>query len=79
MTNIELLFTCPHGGKNDDESTTNPPIIRRVSTHFPDHICPIAGGQGFNNVNDALTLELTEEIIKNIKKLSGKDPYKEIA
>jgi hypothetical protein len=27
MPEIRLLFTCPHGGKNDDGSTTDPPII----------------------------------------------------
>ena len=75
MANIKLLFTCPHGGKNDDGTTTNPPIIKRDKTHFPDNICPAADGQGFSDENDSLTRELTEAIVKNITKLSGKDPY----
>jgi hypothetical protein len=76
MTKIKLLFTCPHGGPNDDGTTTNPPIIKRDKTHFPpDNICPAEEGEGFNNINDSLTLKLTEAIVENITKLSGKDPY----
>jgi hypothetical protein len=78
MTNIKLLFTCPHGGKNDDGSTINPPIVRRVDD-LNDNTCPVKEGQGFNDVNDALTKELTEAIADNIKNLSGKNPYIELA
>jgi hypothetical protein len=76
MTKIKLLFTCPHGGSNDDGTTANPPIIKRDKTHFPpDNICQAEEGEGFNNINDSLTLKLTEAIVENITKLSGKDPY----
>jgi hypothetical protein len=74
MTKMKLLFTCPHGGQNDDGTTTNPPIIKRVTIpHGND--CPAAEGEGFKNVNDSLTLELTTAIVQNITKLSGKGPY----
>lgn len=71
MSKIKLLFTCPHGGKEEQD----PDIIERIKTHFHDSICPTADGQGFNNINDALTKELTEKIVENIQSLSGKDPY----
>lgn len=80
MSNINLLFTCPHGGKNDNGSSENPPIIRRTIDNFPaDSICPARDGQGFNNVNDALTEDLTKAITDNISNLSGKDPYVKLA
>jgi hypothetical protein len=75
LTRIKLLFTCPHGGKNDGR-LENPPIPTRDSTHFPDYICPAKDGQGFEKLNDALTLELTDAIVDNIQTLSGKEPYK---
>jgi hypothetical protein len=49
--------------ENDDGTTTNPPIIKRDNTHFPDYICPAADGQGFSDENDSLTLELAEAIV----------------
>lgn len=78
MTNIKLLLTCPHGGKNDDGISRNPPIIRRVD-NLDDTTCPTKEGQGFNDVNDALTKELTIAIANHIRNLSGKDPYLELA
>src|SRR5512133_983645 len=61
MANIKLLFTCPHCGKNDDGTTTNPPIIKRDKTHFPDNICPTADGQGFSDENDFIELPRTDK------------------
>ena len=74
MPKIKLLFTCPHNGKNDG-TTTNPPIIKRESIHFPVNICRPEDGQGFSEDNDLLTEKLTEEIVRNIQSLSGKNPY----
>jgi hypothetical protein len=75
MPNIKLLFTCPHDGKNDG-TTTNPPIIKRDPNNFPsNNICPSDDGQGLEIRNDLLTEKLTEEIVRNIQSLSGKDPY----
>jgi hypothetical protein len=80
MANINLLFTCPHGGKNGNGSTENPPIIRRTTDNFPaENICPAQEGQGFNDVNDALTEDLTKAIADQIRNLSGKNPYVELA
>lgn len=74
MPKIKLLFTCPHNGKNDG-TTTNPPIIKREPIHFPTNICRPEDGQGFSEDNDLLTEKLTEEIVRNIQRLSRKDPY----
>jgi hypothetical protein len=83
MTNIKLLFTCPHGGKKDgttDSPPLDPPLMERVDTNFPESICRGKDGQGFNVISDSLTIELTESILDNIKRLSqGKVPYKQIA
>jgi hypothetical protein len=80
MTKIKLLFTCPHGGTTDP-LTTDPPtnLIERVEDHLDTDICKADEGQGFSDENDKLTEELTEIICDNITKLSGKEPYKEIA
>ena len=83
MTNINLLFTCPHGGKKDgttDNPPLDPPLIERNGNHFPDSICPRKDGQGFKVIRDSLTIELTESIVKNIERLSeGSVPYKQIS
>ncbi len=83
MTNFNLLFTCPHGGKKDGTTDTpplDPPLIERNGDHFPDSICPRKDGQGFKVIRDSLTIELTESIVKNIERLShGRVPYKQIA
>ena len=78
MTRIELLFTCPHGGKKDG-SEAIPPIIKRNSDNFPDSKCPAEDGQGFSDENDKLTEELTKKIKENIEILSGKEPYIKLA
>ncbi len=39
MANINLLFTCPHGGKKDgttDSPPLQPPLIERDPGHFKD-------------------------------------------
>ncbi|TLX86165.1 MAG: metallophosphoesterase family protein [Thaumarchaeota archaeon] len=44
MTNINLLFTCPHGGKKDgttDSPPLQPPLIERDPDHFKDDKCPV--------------------------------------
>jgi len=83
MTNINLLFTCPHGGKKDgttDNPPLQPPLIERDPDHFKDDKCPAKEGQGYKFKIDASTIELTESIIENIKRLSqGRVPYKQIA
>jgi len=83
MTNFNLLFTCPHGGKKDgttDNPPLNPPLIERNGDHFPSSKCPPQEGQGFKVIRDSLTIELTESVVKNIERLShGRVPYKQIA
>src|SRR5687768_1528186 len=74
MEKIKLLFSCPHNGRKEG-TATDPPIIERISSHFPPNICPPEDGQGFSEENDLLTRELTEKIVENIQSLSGKDPY----
>jgi hypothetical protein len=80
MTRIKLLFTCPHGGTTDP-LTTEPPtnLIERVEDNLDTGICKADEGQAFSDENDLLTEELTQIIYDNITKLSGKEPYKEIA
>lgn len=83
MANINLLFTCPHGGKKDgttDNPPLQPPLIERDPGHFKEDKCPSGEGQGYNTIIDVSTIELTESIIKNIERLSqGRVPYKQIA
>jgi hypothetical protein len=74
MEKIKLLFSCPHNGRKEG-TATDPPILERVSSHFPPNICPPEDGQGFSEENDLLTRELTEKIVENIQSLSRKDPY----
>lgn len=83
MTNINLLFTCPHGGKKDG-TTDNPPLdpslIERDEINFPNSKCPRKEGQGFKVIRDTLTIEITESIVKSIERLShGRVPYKQLA
>jgi hypothetical protein len=52
MTNINLLFTCPHGGKKDgttDNPPLQPPLIERDPDHFKDDKCPAKEGQDINS------------------------------
>jgi hypothetical protein len=67
MTNINLLFTCPHGGKKDgttDNPPLQPPLIERDPDNFKDDKCPRRGGQGFKVIIDSFTIELTESMLK---------------
>jgi hypothetical protein len=34
MANINLLFSCPHGGKNDDGTITSPPYNKQRRDTF---------------------------------------------
>jgi hypothetical protein len=74
MEKIKLLFTCPHNGAKKG-TTTNPPIIERVSERFSTNICPPLDGQGFSIKDDVRARKITEKIVENIQSLSGKDPY----
>jgi hypothetical protein len=83
LSNINILFTCPHGGKNDgttDHPPLQPPLIERDEKNFKDDKCPADQGQGYNVIIDTSTIELTDSIIENIKRLRpGRVPYKQIA
>ena len=78
MTDINLLFTCPHDGRKRG-SEANPPIMRRNTDNFPDQICMPADGQGFSIENDLSTKELTEKIVETIQSLTTKLPQIQIA
>jgi hypothetical protein len=83
LSNINILFTCPHGGKKDgttDHPPLQPPLIVRDPDNFKDIKCPAKKGQGYNAIIDTSTIELTESIIENIIRVSqGSVPYKQIA
>jgi len=64
MPRINLLFTCPHNGTQHTDKVRN-----------KDNCDP---GE-FSIDNDIGTADLTERIITHIRRLSGKDPYKQIA
>ena len=52
----------------------------RNPDNFKEDKCPAREGQGFRDIIDASTIELTDSIIKNIRRLSeGRAPYKQIA
>ena len=68
MTNIKLLFTCPHNG-------TQPTDKVREKANLPNTCDP----EEFSIDNDIGTEDLTARIITHIHSLSGKDPYKQIA
>lgn len=78
MTDINLLFTCPHDGRKRG-SAASPPIIKRDTSNFPTEICRAADGQGFSNENDLSTKQLTEKIVENIQSLTPRLPYIQIA
>lgn len=78
MTDINLLFTCPHDGRKRG-SEANPPIVRRNTDNFPDQICMPGDGQGFSTENDLSTKELTEKIVETIQSLTTKLPQIQIA
>ena len=68
MTKIKLLFTCPHNGTQHTDKV-------RVIGDLPNTCIR----SEFSIVNDIGTEDLTERIITHIHRLSGKDPYKQIA
>ena len=74
MTNINLLFTCPHDGRKSGLSA-NPPMAKRDPDNFPDQSCLASDGQGLSTENDLSTKELTEKIVENIQSLTTKSPY----
>jgi len=78
MTNINLLFTCPHDGRKKG-SELNPPIIKRTTDSIPAGNCPAAEGEGFNDENDLSTKELTQKIVENIQLQTTNMPRKLIA
>jgi hypothetical protein len=73
MTNINLLFTCPHDGRKKG-SEANPPIIKRTTDNFPAENCPASDGEGYNDENDLSTKDLTEKIAENIQSLTTNVP-----
>jgi hypothetical protein len=56
MTNINLLFTCPHDGRKKG-SQVNPPIIKRNTDNFPAENCPAADGLRSFYVINLLTIK----------------------
>jgi N-formylglutamate amidohydrolase len=68
MTKIKLLFTCPHNGTQHTDKV-------RDEDNLPNTCNP----DEFSIDNDIGTEDLTERIITHIHRLSGKDPYKQIA
>ena len=68
MTKIKLLFTCPHNGTQHMDKIRNEDNLN--NTCNPDE---------FSIENDIGTEDLTERIVTHIKRLSGKDPYIQIA
>ena len=47
MTDIYLIFTCPHDGRKKG-SAANPSILKRDRSNLPGDICPVKDGEGFN-------------------------------
>ena len=78
MTDINLLFTCPHDGRKRG-SAANPPIIKRDTDNFPIGMCRAVDGQGFSIENDLSTKELTEKLVENIQSLTTKLPHMQMA
>ena len=78
MTDINLLFTCPHDGIKRG-SAASPPIVKRDRNNFPAEICLPEEGEGFNDENDLSTKDLTEKIVENIQSLTSKVPHIQIA
>jgi hypothetical protein len=67
-TKLKLLFTCPHGGKEELD-------IERNIKNLPSS----CDRNEFNNENEIQTIELTKSIFKNIESLSRKQPHMVIA
>jgi sulfur transfer complex TusBCD TusB component (DsrH family) len=78
MTDINLLFTCPHDGRKRG-SAASPPILKRDRNNFPAEICPAGDGEGFNDENDLSAKDLTEKIAENIQSISTMVPHVKIA
>jgi hypothetical protein len=72
MANLNLLFTCPHGGR---DVLTNPALLRK-SANYPSS-CKEC--DKFELDSDLYTMELTESIATNIVNLTGKQVYTQIA
>jgi hypothetical protein len=62
MTEINLIFTCPHDGRKKG-STLNPPILKRVGSNLPADICPAADGDRFNDENEKSELFLLRDTV----------------
>lgn len=78
MTNINLVFTCPHDGRKKG-TAANPPITKRDTDNFPVDMCRANDGQGFSIENDLSTKELTQKIVENIQSITTKLPHTQIA
>jgi len=78
MTDINLIFTCPHDGRKKG-STANPPILKRDRSNLPADNCPAEDGEGFNDENDLSAKDLTQKIAENIHSISTKVPQVKIA
>jgi len=72
MAKLNLLLTCPHGGKN---VLLNPALLRN-SDNYPSS-CIYC--EKFDTNTDLRAKELTEEIADNIAILSGRDVHTQIA
>ena len=72
MANLNLLFTCPHGGK---DVLPNQSLLRK-SANYPSS-CKEC--EKFELDSDLCTMELTESIATNIVNFTGKQVYTQIA
>ena len=63
MSNITLLFTCPHDGRKSGLSAILP-MVKRDLDNFPAETCLITDGQGYSIENDLSTKELTQKLLK---------------
>ena len=72
MANLNLLLTCPHGGK---DVLLNPALLRK-SDNYPSS-CKDC--EKFDTNSDLRTKELTKRIADNIAILSGREVHTQIA
>jgi len=72
MGNLNLLFTCPHGG---EDILTNPDLLRN-SNNYP---LSCKNCEGFENDSDRRTMELTTSIADKISVLSNREVHTQIA
>ena len=66
MANLNLLFTCPHGGK---DVLSNPALLRNED-NYPSSCLDC---EKFDKNSDLCTIELTERIADKITTFCGRE------